>query len=41
MSAIEGTYQGTKRFTNTCGVIMMNNGLIVIANGPGNKLIVF
>ena len=41
VSAIEGTYQGKKRFTNPCGVIMMDNGQIVIASGHGNKLVVF
>jgi len=29
-SAIEGTYQGKKRFTNGCGVVVMDNGQIVI-----------
>ncbi|XP_065886998.1 E3 ubiquitin-protein ligase TRIM71-like [Dysidea avara] len=38
-SAIEGTYQGKKRFSNPCGVVMMDKGQIVIAGG--NQLIVF
>jgi len=40
VSAIEGTYQGRKRFSCPCGVIMMNNGQIVVATG-NDKLIVF
>ena len=39
VSAIEGTYQGKERFSEPCGVIMMNNGQIVIASG--HKLVVF
>ena len=30
VSAIEGTYQGKKRFCDPCGVTMMNKGQIVI-----------
>ena len=42
VSAIEGTYQGKKRFSNPCGVIMMDNGQIVIASqGTTHKLVVF
>jgi len=41
VSAIEGTYKGKKRFTDPCGVIMMNNGQIVVASSGTNKLIVF
>ena len=41
VSAIEGTYQGKKRFSCPCGVIMMNNGQIVIASGAADKLVVF
>ena len=41
VSAIEGTYQGKKRFSDPCGVIMMDNGLIVIASSSTNKLVVF
>jgi len=37
VSAIEGIYQGKKEFSDPCGVIMMNNGQIVVAT---NKLIV-
>ena len=40
VSAIEGTYQGKERFRYPCGVIMMNNGQIVIASA-GNDLLVF
>ena len=41
VSAIEGTYQGKKRVSNPCGVIMMNNGQIVIASNATHKLVVF
>ena len=41
VSAIEGTYQGKKRFSYPCGVIMMDNGQIVIASNGTNKLVVF
>ena len=41
VSAVEGTCQGKERFTGTCGVTMIKDGHIVIANGPGNKLVVF
>ena len=41
VSAIEGTYQGKKRFSDPCGVIMMNNGQLVIASSSTNKLVVF
>ena len=41
VSAIEGTYQGKKRFRYPCGVIMMNNGQIVIIDQSNNKLVVF
>ena len=41
VSAIEGTYQGKKRFSKPCGVIMMNNGQIVIASNSTHKLVVF
>ena len=42
VSAIEGTYQGKKRFGHPCGVVMMNNGDIVIAGGSSsNRLVVF
>ena len=40
-SAIEGTYQGKKRFSKPCGVVMMDNGHIVIVDGGGNRLVVF
>ena len=41
VSAIEGTYQGKERFINPCGVIMMDNGQIVIVSNGTNKLVVF
>ena len=41
ISAIEGTYQGKKRFSNPRGVIIMNNGQIVIVSQDANKLVVF
>ena len=41
VSAIEGTYQGKKRFSYPYGVIMMNNGQIVIASYGTHKLVVF
>ena len=41
VSAIEGTYQGKERFSIPCGVIMMNNGQIVIASNGTHKLVVF
>ena len=41
VSAIEGTYQGKERFSKPCGVIMMNNGQILIACGTIHKLVVF
>ena len=41
VSAIEGTYQGKERFRILCGVIMMNNGQIVIASYDTHKLVVF
>ncbi|XP_065886759.1 E3 ubiquitin-protein ligase TRIM71-like [Dysidea avara] len=43
ISAIEGTYQGKKRFSNPCGVVMMDDGQIVIADGSfgGNRIVVF
>ena len=41
VSAIEGTYQGKERFTSPSGVIMMDNGQIVIASQFTHKLVVF
>ena len=41
ISAIEGTYQGKKRFSNPCRVVMMDNGQIVIADNGGYRLVVF
>ena len=40
-SAIEGTYQGKKRFQHPGGVVMMDNGQIVIADQLGHRLVVF
>jgi len=40
VSAIEGTYQGKERFSHPCGVVMMDNGQIVIACSY-NRLAVF
>jgi len=42
VSAIEGTYQGKERFCHPCGVLMMDNGQIVIVGGQdSNRLVVF
>jgi len=41
VSAIEGTYRGKRRFSYPCGVIMMNNGQIVVVSEFTGKLIVF
>ena len=41
VSAIEGTYQGKERFSHPGGVIMMDDGQIVIASHATNKLVVF
>jgi len=41
-SAIEGTYQDKRRFNHPCGVVMMDNGQIVIAGGyNSDRLVVF
>jgi len=40
ISAIEGTYQGKKRFSHPCGVVMMDNGQIVIAGGSESHVLV-
>ena len=40
ISTIEGTYQGRERFSHPCGVVMLDNGQIVIA-GSYNRLVVF
>ena len=40
-SAIESTYHGKKRFSNPCGVLMMINGDIVIADRNTNRLLLF
>ena len=41
VSAIEGTYQDKERFRGPRGVIMMDNGQIVIASSCTNQLVVF
>jgi len=42
ISAIEGIYQGEERFCYLCGVVMMNNGqIVIVAGSDGNKLVVF
>ena len=41
VSAIEGTYQGKKRFSSPGRVIMMDNGQIVIVCNGTHKLVVF
>jgi len=42
IAAIEGTYQGKERFSHPCGVLMMDNGQIVIAGGANShRLVVF
>ena len=42
ISAIEGVYQDKKRFSYPCGVVMLDDGQIVIAAGSdGHKLVVF
>ena len=41
VSAIEGTYHGKERFSYPSGVIMMDNGQIVIACYDTHKLVVF
>ena len=40
-STIEGTIQEKKRFNVPCGVVMMNNGDIVIADNGNNRVVVF
>lgn len=42
--AIEGTYQGKERFSSPCGVMMRDNGQIVVACSDGeygNRLVLF
>ena len=41
VSTIEATYQGKVRFSKPCGIMMMNNGQIVIASNGTHKLVVF
>jgi len=41
ISSIEGNYLSKKIFITAGGVVMMNNGDIVIADISGNKLVVF
>ena len=41
VSAIEGTYQGRRRFSDPIGVVMRNNGQIVVAAHGSQNLTVF
>ena len=41
VSAIEGTYRGRKRFSDPIGVVMRNNGQIVVAAHGSHNLTVF
>ena len=41
VSAIEGTYQGRERFSDPIGVVMRNNGQIVVAAHGSHNLTVF
>ena len=40
VSAIEGSYQGNRRFNYPCGIVMMDNGQIIIACNLSNRLVV-
>ena len=40
VSAIEGTYQGKVKFNHPCGIVMMDNGEIIIACNLSNGLVV-
>jgi len=40
-TAIEGTFQDKKRFSRPCGVVMMDDGQVVIADQWSNRLVVF
>ena len=40
VSAIEGSYQGKRIFNHPCGIVMMDNGKIIIACNLSNKLVV-
>jgi len=40
-TAIEGAFRDKKRFSRPCGVVMMDNGQIVIADQWSNRLVVF
>lgn len=40
VSAIEGTYQGKVKFDHPCGIVMMDNGEIIIACNLSNELVV-
>ena len=40
VSAIEGSYQGKRRFNHPCGIVMMDNGQIVIACNLSSRLVV-
>ena len=41
VACIDGNHQGRKRFRNPCGVVVMDSGQIVIADGSfGGKMLV-
>ena len=40
ISVIESTYQGKERFNHPCGIVMMDNGQIIISCSLANKLVV-
>ena len=40
VSVIEGSYQGKERFNYPCGIVMMDNGQIIIACNLSNRLMV-
>jgi len=41
VSTIDRTLQGNERFSNPCGVVMMNGGQIIITDQLRNRLVVF
>jgi len=44
VSTIKGTYQGKERFSSPCGIMVRNNGQIVVASNEGNcgnRLVLF
>ena len=40
VSIIESTYQGKEKFKYPCGIVMMDNGQIIVACNLSNKLVV-